>query len=200
MGFFLAELGLRCFDFPDIPYRGIDRLPVIDNFEGEYALHRAGEQSSWQLWNSYWAADESGDLSADLAVARNLCAQFSSHGIDLEVIYAELTSIPTPSPPPFGSRWRLDDVFARYERVERTLVRRPDDLTFYGFDLSRPLPTFHSIIRQPGFRALADRLPPGINEYGLIGDNDAARGLLESSNGWSAPLPVCVIEVWGAGN
>ena len=201
MGFLLAKLGVTCADFPHNPYRGIERLPAPDNFEGELALARAGHDGVWQLWEAYWEADDSGDLATDLAVAQGLCDRFSSNGIDVEVIYAELVDVPvlTPTPSLFETGWRCEDVFARYKRVAEKLLNRPANLTFYGFDLSQPLPTYHSVIRQPGFRALAHRLSSGINQYGLIEDREAARNLLGSANEMSVHRPICVIGVWGIG-
>lgn len=200
MGYFLAELGIMCANCPEIQYRGINRLPALEDFETQYRLSQMGKSEVWTLWESYWDAFDSERLNTDLVLASSLCDRFCASDIGTEVIYSELTNIPpTAELRQFSpEQWeRLRDAFGRFERIHQELGSRPANLMFMGHDVTCPLPTFHSVLRQPGFQAGLPGMPSLLNNYGLIEDIEFARHVLDPLNRLSGTRPICVVTIWG---
>src|SRR6266540_1396107 len=88
LGYFLERRHEKCFGWPAIEYRGIDRLDFApaDNHE------RTAEEES--LENAYLEALDSGELNSNRQVASYYEELFLELGIDVEVVYAEVTWTP----------------------------------------------------------------------------------------------------------
>ena len=166
---------------------------------------RARVGSCWARW--CWSCGkrtgrptDSGDLATDPSLLLPKACVIDLNGIDVEVIYAELVDVPVLSATPslFVAGWRCRGRFCEIQAGSRKASEWPANLTFYGFDLSQPLPTYHSVIRQP-CRALAHRLSSGINQYGLIEDREAAATCLAQRMRCRYIDQFVWIGVWGIG-
>jgi len=199
MGFFLAEMGVNCARGPEIPYRGINRLASLKDFEGEFQQHQSGASEVWSLWASYWEAESTGTISVDRSTALDFQERFRALGMNIETIFCELVQYPSirgHDELSAHQQQRLHDAFTKYEHVQRQLPNRPAGLEFLGYDLSYPLPTFHSIIRQPAIMNSNVVIPTMLNNSGLIADLDIAAELLPRANRDQKSGPICVLGIW----
>lgn len=151
------------------------------------------------MWERYANAEYDERLCTDRDLAHRLQWQFADRGVHLEVIHVEVV-------PP------SDDVVAQLARrlseadlvktLERLLARhhlssKPDKLELLGFDLSYPLPTFHSALYQPGLHEVYTRLKQELNGCGLINDLPSAHRLSRFANEIESPwLPFCPLAVY----
>lgn len=199
LGFWLGYTGLACAAAPWIPYCGIDRLPADLDFDENSPLPGDPEWSP-SVWDRYDEAEERGDLNCILSVARQLQTTFRGDGLDLDVIYAEVTFIPADIEQyPSGELWSetLAFVLPARQGVHERLRERPAHLQFLGYDLSFPAPTFHSAIYQPGLSQSRPDFPEHLNNYGLFSDHDVALEFLAAANDMDyGPMPFCLIGIW----
>lgn len=190
LGFFLERREVTCSMYPSVPYSGVDRLPN----EGAY------DDPQPRLWDEYAEAEESGDLNSDLTTARRLSARFSRAGVRLDIVYAEVALIPRDIDAyPGGELWSqmLDFVLSHRSAVHERVTQRPENLTFLGFDISHPVPTFHSAVYQPGLHRVRPDYPSYLNKWGLFTDRDTAMPFLDAANTMDyGPLPFCLLGVW----
>lgn len=199
MGFFLVELGIMSANWPDIPYGGVDRVVSLDNFQEEFEQNLAGTRDVWSVWEAYWEAENNGVISVDRSTALDFRERFNALGMSVETIYCEIVRPPAISAHDKVSshqQQRLHDAFTKYEHVQRQLPERPTGLVFLGYDLSFPLPTFHSIIRQPATMNPHVVMPSMLNSYGLISDVDTATELLPRANQDQVSGPICLLGIW----
>lgn len=151
LGFWLGYTDLTCAAAPWIPYCGIDRLPADLDFDENSPLPGDPEWSP-SVWDHYDEAEDSENLNYNLSVARQVQTMFRDDGLDLDLIYAEVTFIPADIEHyPSGKLWleRLAPALRARQSVHTRLRARPPHLQFLGYDLSHPVPTFHSAIYQP---------------------------------------------------
>lgn len=201
IGFLLAELGVVSANWLDIPYRGIDRVVSLDNFQAEFEQNLAGTRDVWSVWEAYWEAEDNGVISVDRSTALDFRERFNALGVNVETIYGEIVRPPAISAQDRVSahqQQRLHDAFAKYEHVQRQLPERPTGLVFLGYDLSYPLPTFHSIIRQPVTMNPHVVMPSILNSDGLIRDIATATELLPRANQDQVSGPICLLGIWSA--
>lgn len=201
LGFFLARSRVTCFNWPSAPYHGIDRLPYITSPQEDDALRHAGRSRLVDLWVRYWDAWDNGELHISLPLAQELQQMFRNEGLDFDLVYAEIAVIPRDLEAyPQGSLWSemLAFVLSKWRDAHDRLKRRPIDLCPLGFDISHPVPSFHSAIYQPGLHRTHPRLPDDLNSFGLFNDLDVALRLLSVANEMDyGPLPFCILQVWG---
>ena len=158
----------------------------------------------WRIFGTViWDAVDSRELNTNLPLAQDLQREFRKEGIELEVVYSEILMIPDNLDDyPHGKLWseQLDFVLQHWRHVHDLLAARPENLHFLGFDLSGPVPSFHSAIFQPGLHKTHPRLPDHLNQAGLFEDADTAsrflRAALEMDYGI---LPFCVLGIWQPG-
>ena len=199
LGYWLVRSGVTCAGSSQILYRGIDRLPSEAYYDKD-RLSLTDSDKFEELWDQYWDVLESGDLNSDPTVAPQLQGAFLGVGIDLDVVYAEVTLIPGEvGSYPSGKLWSetLAFVLPHRRQVHDRLGGRPSHLDFLGFDLSHPVPTFHSAIHQPGLDEMRPDYPDYLNGSGLFGNLDTALPFLRAANEMDyGPLPFCAIGVW----
>ena len=203
LGFFLERTGVACFKWPSAPYRGIDRPPNLPTPEEEDELRSSGRSALADLWDRYWDATDSRQLNTNLPLAQDLQREFRIEGIELEVVYSEIVMIPDNLDDyPHGNLWleQLDFVLQHWRHVHNLSAARPENLDFLGFDLSHPVPSFHSAIFQPGLHKTHPRLPDHLNQVGLFEDVDTALRFLRAANEMDyGGLPFCVLGIWEPG-
>lgn len=198
LGFFLEIADVKLTRWPAVRYRGVDRrfLPSLEDIE---RLRLSGQGRIARLWDRYWSVYDSSQLAADLGFARELLSDFRAESVDLELIYADIVSIPDSRDLPHGALWSdtLRDLLLEWTSTHEQLSGPPDEATFLGFDLSHPIPSFHSAIFQPGLHETQPNLPRYLNEQGLFDDFDSAKRFLGAANEMDYGLmPFCVLRVW----
>lgn len=199
LGFFLERRTVHCMAWPNVTYRGIDRLPFLPTAEEQEQLQSAGRHGLSRLWDTYWAAHSEGRINVDLRLASQLQRQFESEGIDFEIVYSEIVEVPNLGGYPNESLWseNLKTVLGHRQDVHDRLGSRPENIEFFGFDISHPVPTFHSAILQPGLDRKHPSLAQELNTHGLVDTIEAASDLAMDANSLDyGPLPFCVLGIW----
>lgn len=200
LGFFLESHGVTCFNWPTIPYRGIDRLPHIPSPEEDDGLRSAGRGGLVDLWERYWNASDGEELRLNLSLAQELQQMFLGQRVELDIVYSEIAFIPGDLEAyPRGSLWldNLTFVLSQIQGVHNRLLKRPDNLQLLGFDISLPVPSFHSAIYQPGLHRRHARLPDYLNRFGLFADLNTALRFLSMANEMDyGALPFCILGIW----
>ncbi len=200
LGYFLEREGVAAAAFPAVRYRGIDRLPYLPTDEELQALRRAGRERLVALWERYLHAEDEGTPYTDRALALDFRRAFRREGVELEVVYGEVTAVPENLETyPGGTPWARTLLSALQGMHNRNahFARRPQGLDFLGYDISHPVPTFHSAIYQPGLHRVQPDLPRYLNRHGLFGDLATALRFLHAANAMDyGALPFCVLQVW----
>jgi hypothetical protein len=199
LGFYLLRGNEHPYGWPDVIYRGIDRLPLFPTPEEEKRLMEEERHELLKLW------DELSDIEYDPINAFNrsglvsLRAAFKKEGIVLELVFGEIVATP-PDLTRYkrGVLWgkEFDESLARWRQLMPTQISKDNRLTFLGYDVSHPFPTFHSAINQPMFTDERDSIRLLINRNGLAGTVETASALMDKANELEyGPLPFCVIAV-----
>lgn len=161
IGYLLVRDDVELPARPGQQYRGIDRLPFVPS---PIAAHPA--------WRAYFDADDSGALAGDLSTAQRIRDQLRAVDTSTEVIYAQ--AFPLGTVPDVTASPEVADQQSRSLRriSERSAVVGPPDPVFVpiGFDVSIPLPDFHSALFQPCIIE-GDH---SLNGDGLLDDRDDA--------------------------
>lgn len=203
LGFFLERVGVTCFKWPSVPYRGIDRIPYLPTPEEEDELRSSGRGALADLWDRYSDARFSGKLNSNLSLAQGLLRDFLDEEIELEMVYAEIVMIPDDLHEyPRGMDWAelLTQSLQNIRPVHERLTGRPENLHFLGFDVAQLFESFLSAIFQPGLHETQPRLPDHLNRAGLFDDIDTASKFLRAANEMGyGPLPYCVLGIWQPG-
>lgn len=199
LGFFLERVGVNLLE-ANRPYRGMDRLPYLPTLEEEESLHDLGRHRLLELWDQYCDVRDSGELNVNRNVAWRLQRKFLVEGITLETVYGEITRIPDNLDQyPHGALWleNLVDVLSHWRNIQDILPERPENVLFLGFDVSHPVPDFHSAIFQPGLSRIYPRLSEHLNRDGLFDESSEALSAVELANSLDyGGLPFCMIGVW----
>lgn len=192
LGFALGRRGVTLFADANIKYQGIDRLPhppMLDATHGLGATQLA-------LWQRLQEIEFDSLLCGDMQQICDLRERFFEIGVEFDVIFAELideTAVETRKDVPMTWRSAIRHAREAAHRLERQGVRRPAAAEFLGFDVSHPLPTFHSVIAQP----MLDGADLYLNDSGLFDDPDRAARAATAANALRyGTQPFCVIGVW----
>jgi len=156
------------------PYRGIDRLPwVTDPLDPQ----------TDPVWNEYLDAWEDGALSRDAAVASRLAGALSKVSDPVEVVYANIVRMPPAhGADPAAEEHRARSLAWLHRRRGDVVPAAPTGFGSLGFDVSSVVPSYHSILVQPG-PVSHDKLPSdGLNEHGLLNDLALAGRLMDEAN------------------
>ncbi|MBN1771211.1 MAG: hypothetical protein JXB32_08130 [Deltaproteobacteria bacterium] len=161
-------------------------------------VNEAGQIVLPPLWDRYFSSEETGALYRELELALEFQREFAAQGITLEVIYADVVHIPRDL-----SQYPKEDVRTRslqgcvptWVRMHRPPTERPEGLKSLGFDLSDPIPTFHSALYQPGLSRVAPSVRGDLNAAGLFADLGDALRWLPVALSLDYGVPFCVIEV-----
>ena len=200
LGLFLQRTGVTCSKWPGRPYRGIDRLPYVPSPLELEDLRSSGSNEWADIWDAYWDAWESSSLRVDLRLIQKVRRDFLRYNLEFEIVFGEIAAVPKNLQAfPHGSLWEreLQVALARIRRTTQEPVSRPPQARFLGFDLSHPVPSFHSAIFQPGLHSVHPRLPDQLNMDGLFDDLNTALRFLDAANQMDyGVLPFCVIGIW----
>lgn len=203
LGFYLQRVGISCFNWPTVAYRGIDRMPHIPTPEQEpdlYFTPKAGRSRMADLWARYLDAIEQGRLNTDLKLTCRLRAEFLANGVDLEIVYSEVVTIPQDLEGfPHGKLWLegLASILPTLEQTHRQIAKRPNNMNFLGYDIAQLFENFHSAIFQPGLHEYCPHLPDHLNPVGLFDDLDTASKFVQTANEMDyGPQPFCILGVW----
>jgi hypothetical protein len=199
LGFFLERTSVTCFAWPDMAYRGIDRLPFLPTPEEQEQMMSSGSSDLAKLWDRYWEASIDGLINVDGKLAREYQQQFLKGGITLEVIYGEIVEIPNVDKYPHSALWseNLESALLHRYDIHQRIGSRPDNIEFLGFDISHPVPTFHSAILQPGLNSKCLHLPHQLNSNGLFNTFEDAVPVLDDANSLDyGLLPFCILGIW----
>ncbi|HEY7030381.1 MAG TPA: hypothetical protein VH482_03590 [Thermomicrobiales bacterium] len=196
LGYFLLHPDAACACLPTATYEGVDRLWILPSPEELDELRADGRHRLVALWDNYWDSAYDRTLHADRALAQRLQQAFREEGVPLDLGYIEIAR--TPDDPEYGpgsTLWTED--FAVWRGVHDRLGGRPDGLRFLGLDLSRPVPTFHSAIFEPGPTRSDPELPRHLNRHCLFESEErAATFLIKANSTTGSTLPFFVLSVW----
>ena len=151
LGFSLVSTGARNYNWPALPYRGVDRGYMLPSPEELDDMRAAGRARTADLWDDWWNAKEEGLFADNENLAVSFTREFVHHGVEVELI--------------FISRLGAN--------------QRPTDAVFLGFDVSRTVETFHSVITEPEGGLIEPTLPRVLNANGLFDDSGQAARLAE---------------------
>lgn len=176
IGYIIAR---KQVDIPWAPgriYRGIDRLPYIPRLLFESAARPAA-------WHRYLDAWEDGHISRNLELTKRIAGELEEEGNEVEVIYAEAIEVPATSSlnleEPVGQQ--RDRSLAWLKSRSTGIGPPPGESSELGLDVSSPIPSFHSIIIQPGLTWDSGRASM-LNNAGLVGDERSAIELMDEAN------------------
>jgi hypothetical protein len=186
LGFFLETLSPRAsFYVFGRFYRGIDRNLAYT--EGDF-LERAATKTFPRAWEEYWEAEDEHQVLTDVAVARRCRDELRGIGVSNELIYAEMVAHPDGADP-FGG-WP-------FRRLHEQIRRPISGLSLLGFDISSPVPTFHSYLMNANLRHVPE-LEGLLNEHALVRAREAAEALMQtaSDHPYARARVPAVIEIW----
>lgn len=197
LGYYLVRAGIVCHNWPHVKYRGVDRLPYVPSpFEID-EWRDTGKKEIADLWDKYFNAFDDASLNTNRQFIQRVRKEFQLNGFEYDVIYVQLASIPNDSFL-YRSGWPGAKDIKRaieYLKSRPCVLPKQEDL-FCGYDISYPLPSFHSAIFQPGFNEILPDLDKLLNINGLVNDIDLAVKLQNTANGMGYSLPFCVLGVW----
>lgn len=175
-------------------YRGVDRLPFCP--EDIEVLPSACEG----VWDTYYESVENEQLFCDVGLANRLQNQLKLANVEVEIIYASLDRVPADLERfPRGALWKqlLEESLQPVQRRQLQLPGVPAEAVFLGFDISHPVPTFHSALYQPGLETVEPNFRRYLNLHGLVPTSDVAQDLMARANELDyGVLPFCALAVW----
>lgn len=196
LGFVLERTSVPFPYRPGIFYRGVDRLPFDPTPEEEEELNRSGGARLVSLWHRYGDTLFTGELHRDQQLAVTLQREFAEEGSEFEVIYAEVIDVPGP-PDTMLCDEGPSGTWDRLRRHHEAAAPRPGGALLLGYDVSYPLPSFHSVLLQPGLREKPDAPPLDVNDAGLLAHVDYLKAILKAANAMdSSWRPFCGIAVY----
>lgn len=192
LGYLLLRTGVHLPWSPQRNYQGIDRLPYLPN-----PMEDADARTAL-AWSEYSDAVEEGRLGRDFALAQDICRELNAVGANLDVIFADVASL--AGQPPNASEAVVAQRVRSLEwlRTRSAEIPAPDRrLQPIGFDVSTPIPNFHSAIVQPGLIRQDSALAATLNDSGLFDDFDTALGAAADANNSGYGLTLfCVIRLF----
>jgi hypothetical protein len=198
LGFFLVRPNVCLVDRPNAPYRGIDRVVYTP------AMVLGRDLSSRELeielrFDEYMVARDSGLLQSDLSIAYQQMNRLQEVGMKCEVVYCEIAKIPDNiNLLKFGASLEvnLTNALRFRQGFHERISGVPEGWKKLGFDVSHPVPSFHSAIYQPGLGRLVPNLYERLNENGLVETLDLSVPLLEKANEMGhGGFPFCILSI-----
>jgi hypothetical protein len=196
LGFFLERTDVMFPFLPWTSYRGVDRLPFIPTPEEEDELKGSKKARLLFLWQRYSDLTYTGELHASQDAPRSLRGAFADEGIDFEVVYAEVAQMP-PFEPEGAGQETSGPLLRRLRALHQQVASRPVGVQLLGYDVSHPLPSFHSFLFQPGLREEPEAPDLDINSAGLLDTIQQVEQILPVANSMASSLrPFCGIGVY----
>jgi len=194
LGFFLQLIGVAFPFRPGIFYRGVDRLPFPPTPEEEEELSSSGRARLLSLWEEYGDLSFTGELHGDEQLARRLRTAFADEGIDLEMVYAEVALVGTRQAEEHFAE--IEPVITRLRKLHERVESLPAGIQELGYDVSYPLPRFHSVLFQPGLPEDPQTPDLDLNSAGLLSTVRQVEDILPIANSMdSSWRPFCGILV-----
>ena len=186
--------------WPQVVYRGVDRLLHLPSPDEVDEWRSSGQQELADLWDRYDEAQESGTLNVDYVLADLQRLDFLSHQLQVEIIYVELSVIPQDLQKyPHGQLWaeELKRSLTYIHKIGQRFKKRPQGAHSLGYDLAHPIRSLHSAVFQPGLHKTSPMLPEILNKNGLLSDLASAMTILDKANALDyGGLPFCILEIF----
>jgi hypothetical protein len=196
LGFVLERTGVPFPYRPEICYRGVDRLPFDPTPEEEEELQRSGKSRLVSLYHRYGDTLFTGELHRDQHLAMTLQREFAEEGSEFEVIYAAVVSAPSHPDSMVANEGSLA-TWNRLRHHHEAAPRCPTRALLLGYDVSYPLPSFHSVLLQPGLRDQPDGPLLNVNGAGLLANAEELEEIMTAANAMhSSWRPFCGIAVY----
>ncbi len=174
-------------------YRGVDRFLAISDYDPETASDTSSP------WGRYYAALDSMELHFDRRTLERAAGGLEAIGVQVEATYVEVLAVgDIPSDCGVAAIWseQLADVWKHWDVVHRGFSCAPQGITPMGFDVSIPVPTWHSALIHPGLDRLRPSFPSTLNVNGLCSSVSDAIVLASLANTLEYGLfPSCVLSV-----
>jgi hypothetical protein len=144
-------------------------------------------------------ADPSDTFRSDPSSACQLLDTLKSFGESVEVIAVSVTS---PFPDPDRDPAQVEQMHNLAQSIDH--LKQIDQLMrsvsihgrWIGYDVALPIPTFHSIVAQPGIERDRDQLESLLNTWGLFNERRDAAYFASLANAMNyGPFPFCVVSV-----
>jgi hypothetical protein len=121
---------------------------------------------------------------------------FRREGLEVEAVYAAIEVLPEGPSDDLASV-RTENLQEAIDWLRRSISAEvPPNLGgLLGFDISIPIPHFHTALFYEHVRQAYPALRSALNEHGLVQELDVARSLMDLANRGER-LPHCVIGVW----
>jgi hypothetical protein len=193
MGIWIVGLGATAWGRPELEYRGLDRLPDLPGPDQDADLRKRGRGRLLEIRNEFWDLEDTRDLHRDPEAALRLSGALNVEGFSVEVILAELIPGNDLSGVPADLRSSYEEHLGQWviETPIDTGTTRP-----LGIDVTYPLPTFHSAIRQPTLSNIEPELIDELNDFGLFSAVGVAQHLADRGNrrdtSWR---PLCAVKI-----
>lgn len=198
LGYFLAEPASPMACGVGGAYTGVDRL-----FVPPFPFAKdAGERGEFlpRLVERYWEEEDA--VRTDYEVAARYCRTFLEAGVRVDLIRAVVAVVPDSIKLyPRGDAWphSISEGLAVSRALQARLADRApsvSDIPLVGYDVSLPIPTFHSALVNPGYPFLTEYMG-FVNEYGLLTERRWAIDLMHEANlmGYS-DAPFCVLAIY----
>jgi hypothetical protein len=170
-------------------------MPFVPTPEEEEELSRAGHANLVMLWHRYWDVLYTADLHRDVSLATDLRDAFAHLGVALEVIYAEVGIVRGQEK--VSADEAVRNVWERLRHHHDRAGLRPANAIPLGYDVSYPLPGFHSLLVQPGLLEHPESPDVDVNSMGLLDDVDQVKQILPIANATTSSWrPFCGIRVY----
>lgn len=187
LGYLIAERGICSGWRPDKEYRGVERLPSPPMSNSTMKDTTMPVSPAWQL---FWDAFYEKRLEADVETSRHVIAELRRENFAVELIEAFVFPMTDLLP----DRGILEEELAPVSERIGDIARRDG---FVGFDVSKPLPTFESLLQfDPGSLDAQSRL---LNNCGLFDALDDAMNNARAGTARFTPtlpyLPIAVVVV-----
>jgi hypothetical protein len=191
LGFVVARLDVTLPWLPLRWYRGIDRVP-------QAPLYAGIPTNVASFWTRYLDAWDDGSLSCDLDVAREAKDNLDKAAHPVEILFAEATVVPSSAATQIsqGAAQYRSELFKWLEFWSARVPVAPSEFVVLGYDVSTPIPDYHSALLRPGGAAQPSDLLDRLNEHGLVTDPGDATELAHAANlSWGSVGLISVIRL-----
>ena len=196
LGFLLERTEVMFPFLPGSLYGGVDRLPFVPTPEEEESLRNSKRVTLLELWQQYSDLTYTGQLHGSPHATKFLRNAFAAEGIDLEVIYAEVVLMPSLEMEGVDQKAR-GLLLKRLHTFHQQVASRPVGAQMLGYDVSYPVPGFHSFLFQPGLREQPEAPHLDINGAGLLSTVQQAGQIVAVANAMTSSWrPFCGIAVY----
>lgn len=200
LGYWILKTGIVLPANGSVEYGGLDRMTQI-GLPGPHEdreLLESGRADFHAARNDYWEAEESHQLNKERLVAISLCDRFRKEGLEVEVVFAEVLSVPQLP----CEDDELNDHMRKallFRRSVHDFLVAPDyaaHLEPIGIDVVYPNPSFHSAVYQPVLSSILPGFERELNEHGLYPSLESAHLAVSIANDQETSWrPFCPVKI-----